>query len=152
MKIKTHLLSLMILSLFVLYFLNHESHAQSNSGPKFEFKAENNRIVLDTIYLDWIEDVTLDIEFVNKGDAPLLLKNVSGCCGTQITDWTKKPVLPGENGTIKLEFRVPPRPHRISRTVRAVTNDPEGVKTLHIIGVVAESKEEGTIQLNKKES
>ncbi|MFP4023771.1 MAG: DUF1573 domain-containing protein [Thiohalospira sp.] len=146
------LISYLALIFMIAGISNNISFAQSDNGPKFEFLAENNRMYLDTIYLDWIEDVTLDIEFVNKGDKPLVVQKVTGCCGTQITDWTKKPLLPGETGTIKLEFRVPPRPHKISRTVRAVTNDPGGAKTLHIIGVVAEPKEEGTIQLNNKES
>jgi len=132
--------------------LNNKVSAQPGNGPKFEFIAEDNRMVLDTIYLDWIEDVQLDVEFVNNGDKPLIVQNVSGCCGTQIPDWTKKPILPGERGTITVEFRIPPRPHKISRTVRAITNDPDGAKILHIEGIVAEPKEEGTIQLNKKES
>lgn len=146
------LISYLALILMVDGISNNISFAQSDNGPKFEFLANDNRMLLDTIYLDWIEDIQLDIEFVNKGDKPLVVQNVTGCCGTQITDWTKKPLLSGEKGTITIEFRVPPRPHKISRTVRAETNDPDGAKTLHIIGVVAEPKEEGTIQLNKKES
>jgi len=132
--------------------LNHKTFAQPGNGPKFEYIAEDNRMVLDTIYLDWIEDVQLDVEFVNNGDKPLIVQNVSGCCGTQIPDWTKKPILPGEKGTIMVEFRVPPRPHKISRTVKAITNDPDGAKILHIEGIVTEPKEEGTITLQKKES
>ncbi|MFO7829663.1 MAG: DUF1573 domain-containing protein [Bacteroidales bacterium] len=140
------------LILATICILNHKTFAQSGSVPKFEYKAEDNRMVLDTIYLDWIDDVQLDVEFVNKGDKPLIVQNVTGCCGTQIPDWTKKPILPGEKGTITVEFRVPPRPHKISRTVRAITNDPDGAKLLHIEGIVAEPKEEGTITLQKKES
>jgi hypothetical protein len=139
--------------LFAIFFnFNHKTFAQSGNGPKFEYIAEDNRMVLDTIYLDWIEDVQLDVEFVNKGDKPLIVQNVTGCCGTQIPDWTKKPILPGEKGTITVEFRVPPRPHKISRTVRAITNDPDGAKILHIEGIVTEPKEEGTITLQRKES
>ncbi|MEE4197445.1 MAG: DUF1573 domain-containing protein [Bacteroidales bacterium] len=136
--------------LLAIFLCTDQNFARPNSGPKFEFLAENNRLVLDTIYLDWTEEVQFDVEFINKGDQPLVVFNVTGCCGTQITGWTQQPVLPGEKGSISVEFRIPPRPHRISRTVKAQTNDPEGAKTLDIIGVVAEPKEEGTIDLQRR--
>jgi hypothetical protein len=130
--------------------LNYKTFAQPGNGPTFEFIAEDNRLVLDTIYLDWIEDIQLEVEFLNKGDKPLIVQNVTGCCGTQITGWTQKPILPGEKGIINVEFRVPPHPHKISRSVSAVTNDPDGTKTLHIVGIVTEPKEEGTIDLQRR--
>lgn len=145
------LISYFALIFMVVYISSNIILAQPNSGPKFEYLAEDNRIEMDTLFLDWAEDVQLDVEFINKGEKPLIVKNVSACCGTQIKEWTQKPLLPGEKGTITVEFRVPPRPHRISRTVKAITNDPDGTKTLHIVGVVIEPKEEGVIDLQKRE-
>jgi len=147
MKKFTPLLSILIAGLFLIGLTHNESRAQSSNGAGFEFKAENNRIQLDTMYLNTMDDeVKLEIEFENKGNQPLIVNKVTGCCGTQITDWTKRPVQPGKTGTIQVHFRVKPRPHQISRTVKAISNDPEGAKTIRIKGIVKE-KDDGSIKL-----
>ena len=147
MKKFTTSLSILLAGLFLIGFIHNESRAQSSDGPNFEFKAENNRIQLDTMYLNNMNDeVKLEIEFKNKGNKPLIVNKVNGCCGTRITDWTKKPLRPGKKGTIKVQFRVPPRPHQISRTVKAFSNDPAGVKTLNIRGIIKEQND-GSINL-----
>lgn len=120
---------------------------QTSNGPEFKYKAENNRIHLDTMYLDNLEDpVKLEIKFENDGDAPLLVKKVSGCCGTNVKEWTRKPLQPGEEGVIHIEFRVPPRPHKISRTITAVSNDNSGKEKLSIQGMVAK-RDDDSLQL-----
>ncbi|MFO7940974.1 MAG: DUF1573 domain-containing protein [Bacteroidales bacterium] len=148
MKNKISLSSIYVISvLLISSFFTNTIFAQSTDAPEFEYVAEDNRIVLDTIFLDWINDVELEIEFINEGDKPLIVQSVTGCCGTQITDWTRKPLMSGQKGTISVEFSVPPRPHKISRTIKTISNDPDGVKTLHIVGIVVEPKEKGTIEL-----
>lgn len=137
MKIISRFSGILIIGLVIICLTNNNINAQSDKGPKFEYKAEKNRIELDTMYLNNMNDVVkLKIEFENKGDKPLVVNKVSGCCGTQVKDWTKSPISPGKKGKINIEFRVPPRPHKISRTIKAVSNDPEGVKTLYIKGLV----------------
>ena len=42
--------------------------------------------------------------FVNKGKNPLILNNVSASCGCTSPDWTRKPVLPGEKGSVKVKY------------------------------------------------
>ncbi len=105
-------------------------------GPKFEFKAENNRINLDTLYVDGIEEVNLEIEYENKGSQPLILFSVRACCGTRVVSYPEEPVSPGETGVIEVHFRVAPRPHNINRTVTADSNDPAVRKVLRITGRV----------------
>ncbi len=43
-------------------------------------------------------------EFTNTGNKPLIIHNVISTCGCTIPQWTKKPVMPGEKGTIKVLF------------------------------------------------
>lgn len=149
MNITKDLLKVFMIGLFATFFSIIESNALTTNGPKFEYKAKNNRIQLDTMYLGTMDDeVKLEIKFENTGNAPLIVRKVDGCCGTRITGWTQRPLRPGEKGTIKVQFRVEPRPHKISRTVKATTNDPGGVKKLHIKGIVTE-KDDGSIKLNK---
>ncbi len=94
--------------------------AGDKKGP--QFKWDEDHYDYGTIYLDDMPETKMDIKFSNTGDAPLVLSNVRACCGTRVTEWPREPILPGEEGTIKIEFRLAPRPHRISRTVIATSN------------------------------
>lgn len=150
MKKITIFVGILLTGLFVIFLAKNESKAQSAAGPKMVFKAEENRIDLDTLRLEFMENIRLEIEFENKGNKPLIVHKVNGCCGTNIKKWTERPLRPGEKGTIVVQFREPAKPHRISRTVKALSNDPKGTKTVSIEGIVQE-KEDGSIQLGDKD-
>ncbi|MCF8243679.1 MAG: DUF1573 domain-containing protein [Saprospiraceae bacterium] len=45
-----------------------------------------------------------EFKFKNTGDAPLIIDNVRSICGCTATEWTETPVLPNEEGIIKVEF------------------------------------------------
>ncbi|MFP4621935.1 MAG: DUF1573 domain-containing protein [Bacteroidales bacterium] len=141
---------ILLTALFVIFVGNNESRAESASGPKLVFKAEDDRIDLDTLNLEFMEDIRLEIEFENKGNEPLIVHKVNGCCGTNIEKWTESPLRPGEKGTIVVQFREPAKPHRINRTIKALSNDPEGAKTVSIEGTVQE-QEDGSVQLEDKD-
>ena len=140
MKKKIYLLSLLLMGIFALNTLHNGVYGNEpkDEGPQFEFKAEDNRLVLDTMYIDQVKTVNLEIEFENKGSEPLILSKVSGCCGTRIDNYPKEPVKPGEMGVIEISFRLIPRPHNISRVVTVLSNDPDGRDILRIRGKVAE--------------
>jgi len=42
--------------------------------------------------------------FTNTGDKPLLLKEVKPACGCTASEWTREPVMPGENGSVTAVF------------------------------------------------
>lgn len=110
--------------------------ADDKKGP--EFKWELDIYDYGTIYLDDMPETKLDITFNNTGDEPLVLTNVRACCGTRVREWPREPIMPGEEGTIKIEFRLAPRPHRISRSVIATSNeDGNSNHIFRIRGVVA---------------
>lgn len=50
------------------------------------------------------EVVDLEFKYKNTGDVPLLISDVQGSCGCTITEFSKKPVPPGEGGTITARF------------------------------------------------
>jgi hypothetical protein len=50
------------------------------------------------------EVVTYTFHFRNSGTADLLITSVSASCGCTIPKYSKKPVKPGETGTIEIEF------------------------------------------------
>lgn len=131
---KLHLRGIAVLVFCLLISAGLFSQEKKGAELKFEKDME----LLDTLYVNELETQKLEIEFENKGDEPLVLSYVRGCCGTRIKSWTKEPVMPGEKGKIEVEFRLAPRPHKISRTVSVMSNDPEGMKVFRIRGEVVE--------------
>jgi len=51
------------------------------------------------------EKVTHLYTFKNVGDEPLIISNAKGSCGCTVPQWPKDPVLPGESGEIKVQWR-----------------------------------------------
>lgn len=124
----------------VLALMVFAVHAEDKKGPLLEF--ENSRHDYGTIYLDDMPDTKMAINFSNTGDEPLVLSNVRACCGTRVTQWPREPILPGDEGTINIEFRLAPRPQRISRTVTVTYNNTERpTQTFRITGQVVEREE-----------
>lgn len=49
-------------------------------------------------------DGTHEFTFTNDGKTPLILSNVRSSCGCTVPSWTKEPVAPGKEGTIKVVY------------------------------------------------
>ncbi len=106
-------------------------------GPVLEF--EKSRQDYGTVYVDDLPDGNLEIKFTNTGDEPLVISNVRACCGTRVRDWPKEPIMPGDEETIEVSFRLAPRPHRISRSVTVNYNNEERPTVRYrIVGQVVE--------------
>lgn len=48
--------------------------------------------------------VTVNFEFTNTGNAPLIISNVKPACDCTDAKWTKTPVMPGQKGSIEVTF------------------------------------------------
>lgn len=126
----------LIISILLLTAIIY-GHAQNPRSPVLKFSQERHD--LGTLFSDEIAETKLAIEFSNNGEAPLLLSGVRACCGTRVVSWPRDPILPGQKGTINIEFRLAPRPHKISRTVTVSSNDTANPTTIfRIIGQVAD--------------
>ncbi len=113
------------------------SYAQS--GPKIEFKAENNTIDYGTV-VKGVDTGVRTFEFTNTGDAPLLITNARSSCGCTVPQPPKEPIMPG--GSDKIEVRYNMNPGTISRTITVetnATNVENGTVQLYIKGKVVES-------------
>ncbi|MFA5647457.1 MAG: DUF1573 domain-containing protein [Bacteroidales bacterium] len=105
---------------------------------------------LGSISVDSVTEETgnISIEAHNDGSLPLIINQVTGCCGTRITDWTREPIMPGQKGTIKIFFRISPTPQRISRTITVQSNAGNGkIQRLAILGEVILPKVGNEIKL-----
>lgn len=116
------------------------ANAQEKKGARLEYTKQVAE--LGQIAVESLEPVTMEIEFVNEGDEPLVVSSVRGCCGTRIKDYTKQPIMPGEKGIVNIEFRLAPRPHNINRSVSIMSNDERGMKVFRIRGEVVEESAE----------
>ena len=113
------------------------AYASEKKGPELTF--ENSRHDYGTVYVDDMPETKLAINFSNTGDEPLILSNVRACCGTRVTQWPREPILPGDEGTINIEFRLAPRAQRISRSVTVTYNNEEKpTERFRITGQVVE--------------
>lgn len=80
--------------------------------------------------------VSYDFVFVNKGNAPVLIKNVESSCGCTSPEWSKQPVLPGKSGFIKATFDPKDRPSHFDKTITVYSNARPSVVELKIRGNV----------------
>jgi Protein of unknown function (DUF1573). len=119
-----------ILFFIVLTLSINYAFAQSGSEIKFETTthdfgtfSENDPIV------------SYEFVFTNIGDAPLVIHQAVASCGCTVPDYTKEPILPGKNGTIKVTYNGTGRyPGHFNKSIILRTNSKTEVMRLHIKG------------------
>lgn len=111
----------LLIILMVIPALTFAQQTAKMNGPVISVA---DTLSLGEINLDELTDENgkVQIKVKNEGTSPLILRNVTGCCGTNIKEWPKAPILPGKDGIIKIEFRTEPRAQVISRTVTIESN------------------------------
>jgi len=83
---------------------------------------------------------TCDFEFVNEGNAPLVLMKVQSSCAYAIADWTKLPVEPGQKGMVRVIFEPTGRSGKFSKLFTVHSNAIEAKTALRIQGnLIAET-------------
>ena len=92
---------LFILSfVYIPSFFSFEASAEKKTQITFE-KTEHN---FGEIYLG-SGSVEHCFIFQNKGEEPLLVKSVRSSCGCAYGSWTKKPVAPGDTGSVCITYK-----------------------------------------------
>lgn len=141
---------ILLVLLFPLIGLAQQNKKTSINKVEGPILSVIDTLNLGEIFLDELSDKhgNIQIKFQNNGNKPLILKNVSGCCGTNVKEWTKAPILPNKEGSISVEFRTEPRPQKISRTVTIESNAAnQKVIKVYIVGLVIERKSSKEITL-----
>lgn len=75
-------------------------------------------------------------EFVNNGDKPLVVIQVTASCGCTRPEFPTKPIKPGKKGKIKVTFSPYGRPGAFRKTIKVKTSGSEKNTTLLITGTV----------------
>lgn len=82
--------------------------------------------------VDQGEKVTHNYTFKNVGNEPLIISNAKGSCGCTVPKWPKDPVMPGEEGEIKVVFDSKGKQGKQSKrvTITANTDPPQTFLTI----------------------
>jgi len=129
--------SLTLAALLMAMVLTAAADENEKKGPVLTF--DPPRQDYGTVYVDELPDGNLEIQFSNTGDEPLVISNVRACCGTRVREWPREPIMPGEEETIEVSFRLAPRPQRISRSVTVnYNNEQRPTERFRIVGQVVE--------------
>lgn len=87
--------------------------------------------------------VTYTYKFKNTGQAPLIIQDAKPSCGCTVPEWTKTPVLPGQEGFVKAEFDSNGKPNMQNKTITVVANTWPKQTTLNFKAMVTPKAESG---------
>lgn len=128
-----------------LLFINWLAFAQTG---EFEFEEES----FDFGMVQEGDQAQHEFKFKNTGETPIVITNVRASCGCTTPHWTKEPIPPGGEGTIKASYNSKGRPGVFNKSITITSNAVESRKVLFIKGVVnrEETKPEYTAEELKK--
>ncbi|MDR1730161.1 MAG: DUF1573 domain-containing protein [Prevotellaceae bacterium] len=127
------------ISFFLLFFFI------SSFVAFYAFAGEKPRIIFQKTEHDFGEvhlgsgAVEYCFVFQNEGKEPLLIKDVRSSCGCVYGSWIKKPVAPGDSGSVCVVYKNN-RSGVFRKTVKVIST--AGKTTLHVKG--------STVRKNKK--
>ena len=90
-------------------------------------------------YLEPGEDGVREFTFTNHSSHPVMVMNVSVTCGCTVPTWTKHPILPGDRGSIVVEYDTK-RMGGFHKKIKVKFFQVEGTYPLIIRGAVVEDK------------
>lgn len=80
--------------------------------------------------------VSYNFEIKNTGGSPLIISRVNSSCGCAASEWSKEPLLPGSNTTIKATYNPKGRPGTFNQSITVYTNAASSGTVLTIRGQV----------------
>lgn len=84
--------------------------------------------------------VSTEFEFINQGNAPLVIFSATADCGCTRPEYPKNPVAPGKKGKIKVNFIPKGYLGSFTKNVKIKSNGSSKTKVLKITGVVNPNK------------
>ena len=70
--------------------------------------------------------------FTNSGNSELIITSAKGSCGCTVPEWPKEPIMPGEEGQIRVKFNSDKKPNLQQKSITLVTNTEQGKEILKI--------------------
>ena len=79
--------------------------------------------------------------FTNVGDKPLVIHQAVATCGCTVPTYTKKPIAPGEKGTLNVTYNGKGKfPGHFKKTITVRSNAKTEMTRLYIEGTMEETK------------
>ena len=100
------------------------------AGPSVQFKSKVHEF--GTIK-EADGKVSTKFSFKNTGNAPLIINNVNPSCGCTSPEWSRKPILPGQEGYIEATYDPKNRPGKFEKSIAVTSNSQKEPKTILII-------------------
>lgn len=113
-------------------FLSVVGFAQSiKNTPVFKFE----KTTIDYGTVKKASDGNRVFTFTNKGNAPLIINEVTSSCGCTIPKKPLKPIMPGEKGEIKVHYNTN-LVGSFQKNIRITSNASLEAVVVHIKGIV----------------
>ncbi len=84
--------------------------------------------------------VTTEFEFINQGNAPLVIISANADCGCTRPEYPKNPIAPGKKGKIKVNFIPTGYMGSFTKNIKVRSNGSKKMKVLKITGIVNPNK------------
>jgi len=125
---------LIVLIVFVPVIIFGQSKSENNmtaNAPKIVF----NKTIHDFGELILYSPAFCEFRFYSRGKAPLILSEITATCGCTVPSWPKKPITPGDSGTIVINY-LPDETGVIDKNVSVFSNASKTPVTLELKGRV----------------
>lgn len=142
------LLSVFVLSLFVISCKNNDAATKINSdnlesakNRDVEIKNGAAIVSFDKSQFDFGtvtegEVVETTFKVTNSGKTDLIITDAQVTCGCTVPVWPKAPIKPGQTEDIKVKFNTNGKTNRQSKIITLITNTESGREILTLKGMV----------------
>jgi hypothetical protein len=96
-----------------------QAEAMAGKAAKIEFVEKGVHDFGEITEGDTIEHL---YTFVNKGEMPLVINNITASCGCTTPEWPRDPIAPGEEGAVKVRFNSRGKVGQQRKTVTVYAN------------------------------
>jgi hypothetical protein len=93
------------ITFLIIIFSISTTYSQTNSNQPKKPGIRFVEKIHDFGPLNENTSVSHDFRFINTGTAPLLIRDVKAGCGCTTPKWSKQQIMPGDTGSITVEFR-----------------------------------------------
>ena len=91
--------------------------------------------------VQYLDSAVYHFQFVNTGDAPLIISRVASSCGCTVPTYQKEPVAPGAKGEVIVKYVYTDRLTSFNKQVTVYSNAKKSTAVnLYIRGVVVADK------------
>lgn len=144
---KNKIMFLRIVSIITLALSIAISCSSESESKNSEISSENGTAVISFSKLEHDfgkvtegEKVACVFKFTNTGDGDLLINSATTSCGCAVPKFDKKPIKPGNSGTLEVVFDSSNYEGKQTKTVTVRSNASSKVMVLRVIAQVENNK------------